>query len=256
MRVLKTLVLALGIACAATAVSARDWADIKKSGTLIAASEGAYAPFNFFQGNKLTGYEIEVMDAVAKKLGLKIQWKALGFDALIGAVSQDRFDLAIASHGITEERAKSVDFTKPHYCSGGQIVVKAGGPLKAAELTGKVIGVQLATTYADAAKKVTGAKEVKTFPKDTDAQQALMAGRLDAWVTDRFVAKEAIEKAGKGKLNAGDMLFIEQVATVIKKGNTGLRDEINGALQALKADGTLKKISEKWFKEDVTCPNL
>ncbi len=253
MRAIKTFVIGIGLACAFSAAQARDWAEIKKSGTLIAATEGAYAPFNYFQGNKLVGFEIDVMDAVAKKLGLKIQWKTIGFDALIPAVSQDRFDLAIAGHAITEERSKSVDFSNPHYCSGGQIVAKAGGPLKAADLGGKLIGVQIGTTYADAAKKVTGAKEVKTFPKNTDAQQALLAGRIDAWVTDRFVGMEAIEKSSKAKLASGEMLFVEHIATVIKKGNTGLRDEINGALAALKADGTLKKISEKWFKQDVSC---
>lgn len=253
MRAIKTFVIGLGLACAFTAVQARDWAEIKKSGTLIAATEGAYAPFNYFQGSKLVGFEIDVMDAVAKQLGLKIQWKTIGFDALIPAITQDRFDLAIAGHAITDERSKSVDFAKPHYCSGGQIIAKAGGPLKAAELGGKVIGVQIGTTYADAAKKVTGAKEVKTFPKNTDAQQALLAGRIDAWVTDRFVGMEAIQKSPKAKLGSGEMLFVEHIATVIKKGNTGLRDEINGALAALKADGTLKKISEKWFKEDVSC---
>lgn len=254
MRALKTLALAIGIACAATAVQARDWAEIKKSGTLLAATEGAFAPFNYFEGKKLTGYEIDVMEAVAKKLGLKLEWKALSFDALIAAVGQNRFDLAIASHGITEERAKAVDFTSPHYCSGGQIVAKANGPLTAADLKGKVIGVQLATSYADAAKKVSGAKEVKTFPKDTDVQQALIAGRLDAWVTDRFGAKEALEKNPKAGLKAGEMLFVERIATVVRKNNPELLAQLNKALAELKADGTLKAISMKWFKEDITCP--
>lgn len=252
---LKTLAFALGIACAVTAVQARDWAEIKKSGTLLAATEGAFAPFNFYQGKKLTGYEVEVMEAVAKKMGLKLEWKTLSFDALIASVNQKRFDVAIASHGITEERSKSVDFSAPHYCSGGQIIAKAGGPLKAADLTGKVLGVQLATTYAEAAKKVTGAKEVKTFTKDTDAQQALSAGRIDAWVTDRFVGKEAIEKNAAAGLKAGEMLFVERIATVVRKNNPELLAELNKALAALKADGTLKAISEKWFKEDITCPN-
>lgn len=246
--------LALGLVCAFGA-QARDFDTIKKSGVLKAASEGAYAPFNYFEGKKLTGYEIDVMEALGKKMGLKVEWKTLGFDALIAAVKQDRFDLAIASHGITEERAKSVDFTTPHYCSGGQIVTKAGGPLKVADLSGKVLGVQLATSYADAAKQVSGAKEVKTFPKDTDAQQALINGRVDAWITDRFVAKEAVEKNAKAGLKTGEMVFIERVATITGKGNKSLTDALNKALAEAKADGTLKAISEKYFKEDITCPN-
>lgn len=255
MRVIHSLAVAFGLACAVLPAQARDWATIKQSGSIVVASEGAYAPFNYFQGSTLTGYEIDVMNAMAAKLGLKVEWRALGFDALIASIRQDRFDAAIASHGITEERQKSVDFTTPHYCSGGQIVTKEGGPTKGSELANKVIGVQLATTYADAAKKVTGAKEVKTFPKDTDAQQALISGRVDAWVTDRFVAKSAVEKNASAGLKIGELLFVERIATVVRKGNSELRDQLNKALAELKADGTLKKISEKYFKEDITCQN-
>lgn len=255
MRAIHILALALGLTCAATSAQARDWATIKQSGSIVVASEGAYAPFNYFQGSTLSGYEIDVMEAMAAKLGLKVEWRALSFDALIASIRQDRFDAAIASHGITEERQKSVDFVNPHYCSGGVVVAKTGGPLKAAELANKVIGVQLATTYADAAKKVTGAKEVKTFPKDTDAQQALLSGRVDAWVTDRFVAKSAVEKNASAGLKTGDMLFVERDAAIVRKGNAELRDHLNKALADIKADGTLHKISEKYFKEDITCQN-
>jgi polar amino acid transport system substrate-binding protein len=251
MRSISALLLALGFALAAPA-QAREWATIQQSGTIVAATEGAYPPFNYFQGKKLTGYEVEVMEAVAAKLGLKLEWRTLGFDAQVAAVALDRFDLAIASHGITEERQKSVDFTLPHYCSGGQIVSQPGGPLKAADVQGKVLGVQLATTYADAARKLSGVKEVKTYTKDTDAQQALLARRVDAWVTDRFVAQTAIQKAG-GKLKGGDMVFVERVAMILRKGNTELAGKLNQALKDLHTDGTLKRISEKYFKEDVTC---
>lgn len=255
MRAIKLIVAAIGITLAASGAQARDWASIKQSGTIIAASEGAYPPFNFYQGSRLTGYEIEVMEAVAKKLGLNIEWRALAFDALIASIRQDRFDVAIASHGYTEERAKSVDFTQPHYCSGGQIIAKAGGPLKAGDLNAKVLGVQLATTYADAAKKVSGAKEVKTYPKDTDALQALIGGRVDAWITDRFVAKSALAKNASAGLKAGDMVFVERVSMIHRKGNSELGAQLNRGLAAIKADGTLKAISDKYFQEDITCSN-
>lgn len=255
MRAIQTLALAISLVCAATCAQARDWATIKQSGTIVAASEGAYPPFNYFHGSKLTGYEIDVMEAVAKKLGLQVEWRALAFDALIASIRQDRFDVAIASHGITEERQKSVDFTNPHYCSGGQIVAKAGGPLKATELNGKTLGVQLATTYADAAKKVSGAKEVKTYPKDTDALQALLGGRVDAWITDRFVAKSALTKNASEGIKAGEMVFVERDAMILRKGNQELRDQLNKGLAEIKADGTLKAISEKYFQEDISCAN-
>ena len=115
-------------------VQARDWSVIEKSGTIIAATEGAFAPFNYYEGSTLTGYEVDVAEALAKKMGLKLEWRVVPFDAQLAAVRQDRFDFAIASHGYTKERAKAVDFATPHYCTGGQIAAPANGPLTKAAL--------------------------------------------------------------------------------------------------------------------------
>ena len=137
-------------------IEAREWNVIKDSGTIIAATEGAFFPFNYFDGPKLTGYEVDVAEAVAKKLGLKLEWRVVPFDAQLASIRQDRFDFAIASHGYTEERAKAVDFANPHYCTGGQIAAPKNGSLTAASLKGKTVGVQLATSYFDSAKKISG----------------------------------------------------------------------------------------------------
>jgi polar amino acid transport system substrate-binding protein len=147
-------------------VEAREWDAIKQSGTLIAATEGGFQPFNYYDGPKLTGFEVDLAEAIAKKLGLKLEWRVVPFDGQIAALKQDRFDFAIASHGYTAERAKSVDFANPHYCTGGQIAAHKDGPLTVAALDGKTVGVQLATSYADAAKKVKGIKTIKTYKGD------------------------------------------------------------------------------------------
>jgi polar amino acid transport system substrate-binding protein len=243
------------MAATLTVGHARDLESIKKAGVIQVATEGAFAPFNYFLGTRLTGYEVDVAEAVAKKLGLQIEWKALAFDALISAVRQDRFDAAIASHGYTDERAKSVDFTSPHYCSGGQVVARSGGPKSVADLKDKVVVVQLATTYADAVAKLTGIKEVKTLPKDTDALSALLGQRADAWVTDKFVAKNSAGKVGGNKLQLGEMVFTERISFILKKGNPELKAALSQAVDALKADGTLAGISKRWFDEDISaCP--
>ena len=113
--------LGLLLASAFTA-QARSLDEVKKDGKINIATEGQFAPFNFFLGSKLSGFEVELAELVAKKMGVTIEWKALGFDALLAGLRQDRWDLVIASHGITEERAKAVTFAEPHYCSGGAIV--------------------------------------------------------------------------------------------------------------------------------------
>ncbi|CAN5282393.1 ABC transporter substrate-binding protein [soil metagenome] len=245
----------LALLCCVLALSAqaRSYEDIKKDGKIIIATEGQFAPFNFFQGSKLTGFEVEVADAVAAKMGLKAEWKALGFDALLAGLRQDRWDMVIASHGITEERAKAVTFTDPHYCSGGIIVSKEGALKTAADLKDKTISVQIGTTYYENVKKVAAVKEIKTFPQDSDARSALASGRVDAWVTDRFVAKGALEANPGLGLKAGDYLFVERIASAVSKGNTGLAAEINKALAAIQADGSYAAISKKWFGEDIRC---
>lgn len=248
----KSMWLVLASAAVVT-VQARPIEAIKKDGKLIVATEGQFSPFNFFQGSKLTGFEVEVAEAMAAKMGLKIEWKTIGFDALLTGLQQDRWDMVIASHGITEERAKAVSFGEPHYCSGGVVVAKDPAIKGAKELAGKVVAVQVGTTYLENVKKISGVKEVKTFPQDTQSRAALQTGKVDAWVTDKFLAMTAAKEDAKFGLKIGDFLFVERIAPAVAKGNTALVGEVNKALAAVMADGSYAKISQKWFKEDIRC---
>ncbi|HNC50829.1 MAG TPA: ABC transporter substrate-binding protein [Accumulibacter sp.] len=232
---------------------AREWDAIKSSGTIVAATEGGFQPFNYYDGPKLTGFEVELAEAIAKKLGLKLEWKVVPFDAQLAALKQDRFDFAIASHGYTEERAKSVDFAHPHYCTGGQIAAYKDGPLTVAALNGKTVGVQLATTYADAAKKVKGVKTVKTYKGDPEAFSALRAKKVDAWISDKFTVKATLEKNPDAGISGGEMVFVERVSMILRKNNKALEDKLNQALAEVMKDGTYKALSEKYFKEDISC---
>jgi len=226
---------------------------IKQSGKLVAATEGQFAPFNYFEGSKLTGFEVDLAELLAKKMSLSIEWKTVGFDALLTGLAQDRWDLVIASHGITEERAKAVLFMSPHYCSGGMIVSRDPAVKSAKDLAGKTIAVQTGTTYLENAKKVAGVKDVRNYPSDTDARSALVSGRVDAWVTDRFGAIEAARKNPQLKLHQGELIFTERIAAAAAKGNTALAKAWNEALAASMADGSYAALSKKYFGEDVRC---
>lgn len=252
-RPLTTLCLAALIALAPGVSAARTLEAIKASGKLVVATEGAYPPFNFYQGSKLTGFEVELAEAVARKMGLAIEWKALSFDALLAGLKQDRWDMVVASFGITEERARAVTFTQPYYCSGGIIVSRDPAIRSAATLAGKTVAVQTGSTYMKSVSQVAGVKEVKNFPQDTDARSALVNGRVDAWVSDRFAVKVAIDGSPKSGLKTGDFLFIEKIAPAIQKGNAPLAVAVDKALAELMADGSYKAISEKYLKEDVRC---
>jgi polar amino acid transport system substrate-binding protein len=252
MRTLSRL-FALLLAVAATTAHARTFEEIKADGKIIIATEGAFPPFNFFQGPKLSGFEIDVAEALAKKLGVAIEWRALSFDALLAGLRQDRWDLVIASFGITPERAKAVTFTDPHYCSGGVIVAKDPAIKAVKDMAGKTVAVQTGTTYLENVKKLSGVGEVKNFPKDTDARAALMAGRVQVWVTDKFVAKQALEADPGAGLKMGDFVFVEKIASAVKKGNGSLEAAYNKALAEILADGTYEAISKRWMKEDIRC---
>ena len=102
-------------------------------------------------------------------------------------------------------------------------------------------------------QKLSGLKEVRNYPKDTDAHAALVAGRVDAWVTDKFVAKDALKADPKSGLHMGDFVFVERIASAIKKGNGTLEAAVDKALAEILADGTYEAISRKYFGEDIRC---
>ena len=252
MRFLRSVVVA-ALALVAVTAEARTFEEIKKSGTIVIASEGAFPPFNYFQGPTLSGFEIDLAEALAHKMGVKIEWRALAFDALLAGLRQDRWDAVYASFGITPERAKAVTFTEPYYCSGGVIVAKDPAVKSVPDLKGKVISVQTGTTYLEHVEKLPGVGTVKNFPKDTDARAALVNGRVQAWVTDRFVAKEALQADPKAGLHMGDFVFVEKIAPAVQKGNASLAKALDKALAEIMADGTYEKLSKKYFNVDIRC---
>lgn len=251
-RIKKWALLGLLMA-SALAAQARSLDAVRKEGKIVIATEGQFAPFNFFQGAKLSGFEIELAELVAKKMGVGIEWKALSFDALFAGLGQDRWDLVIASHGITDERAKAVTFADPHYCSGGVIVSLDPAIHRVPDLKGKVIAVQTGSAYLDNVKKLSGVKDVKNFPQDTDARGALINHRVDAWVTDKFVVVAAMAASPNAGLKLGDFLFVERIAAAVAKGNASLAKGYNDGLAAVMADGSYASLSKKYFHEDVRC---
>ena len=244
---------ALLLALVASSGEARTFEEIKKSGKVVAASEGAFPPFNFFKGPTLSGFEIDLANELAKRMGVGVEWRALSFDALLAGLRQDRWDVVLASFGVTEERSKAVTFTNPYYCSGGVIIAKDSSIKTVKDLGGKVVAVQTGTTYLEHVQKIPGVKDVKNFPRDTDARAALVNGRVDAWVTDRFVAKTALEADPNAGLKMGDFVFVERIAPAVKKGNTTLAQAVDKALAEVMADGTYERLSKQYFGEDIRC---
>ncbi len=232
---------------------ARDAKTVLASKKLIASTEGAFPPFNYSKEGKLTGFEIELTELLAKKMGLALEWKTMSFDSLLIAVSQDKADLAIASHGITPEREKAVTFSDPHFCTGAVIVSLPGGPKVRGDLAGKKVGVQIGTTFLTSLRTIPGIAEVKSFPKDTDALMALKSNKIDAWVTDLFVALEAKKKVIDAKIEINQPIFEERIAIAVQKDNKDLLALINGALKEILKNGEYAKLSTQYFGRDIRC---
>ncbi|EYB69241.1 amino acid ABC transporter periplasmic amino acid-binding protein [Deinococcus phoenicis] len=249
------MLLTLALALSATAsATPRTLDQIKASGTLKLGTEGAFPPFNFYQGKTLTGFEVDLGNALGKALGLKVEWVVQPFDGLLIALNQGRFDAVVASHAITPERQKAVTFLNPHYCSTVNIVARKGGPLSRQALAGKTVGTQIGTAQIPILQAIPGIKDVRTFPNDQTVLSALQAGRVDAWSSNGPVVAYMLKQTGQGgKILIGEAISRERNAGAVAKGNTALQGALNAALTRVQADGTYAKLSQKWFGQDIRC---
>jgi polar amino acid transport system substrate-binding protein len=232
---------------------ARTFSEIKKSGTLEIATEGAFPPFNFVRDGKISGFEIDLVNEMAKRLELKTKWRTVKFDDLLMGLFEDHYDLVAASHAKTAGRENAVDFLPPHYCSGGVIVSLKGGPKKLTELQGKHVGVQLGSIYTGFLDKHANAKTVTQYSTDPATLDAVLKRHVDAGLTDRFLLKQFVKS--HPELQAGEIVNPEEDAMAVKKGNTTLLRKLKGVLEAMLKDGTYAAISHDYFGEDIRCKN-
>lgn len=217
----------------------------------IFAASGEFKPFSYVKNDDLsmTGFDIEVGNAVGKELGLEPVQKRMKFKGLIEGIKTGRADAAVASHTINPERAKHVTFSTPYYYSGPQIFTRPDSKIKTVDdLKGKEVAVAKGSTYADTAKKYTS--NIKMYDSDITALKALSIGRHDAVITD-FVTGKSAKKEGF-KIQEQQLIERSEQAIVIPKDNSHLLKRVNEALQKLRSDGTLSRISQKYFGEDIT----
>ena len=222
-----------------------------EDGKLTYASSGLYKPFNFTEGNELTGFDVEIGAAIAKKMGLEPNPVTSPWETITQSLLGNKFDAIIGSMAITAERAERVSFSDPYYYSGGMIFVPAGNDdIKSVEdLEGKRIGVVAQSTYDTAAQKYTD--DIKYYNSDVVALNDLtVKGRLDAVITADVVGFEAIASGLEIK-EVGDPLWIEQAAVAVRKEDEKLLEDINAAIQEMVEDGTYEEISNKWFERNL-----
>ena len=217
-----------------------------EEGKFTTAASGLYKPFNYEEGGKLTGFDIEIGAALAEEMGLEHNPVTNPFETIIQGLIGKKYDAVLGSMAITDERAKTVAFSDPYYLSGGKIWVAEGNTeiKEPADLEGKKIGIVAQTTYEPAAKEFTD--DIQYYNSDVVALQELVPGRVDAVITSDVVGFEA-QKAGLEIKDIGANLWIEEAAIAVRPEDTALLEEINRALAAIVENGTYAEISEKWF---------
>lgn len=224
-------------------------AEAASGDVIIMGTNAEFEPFEYREGMDIVGFDVEVAQKVADKLGKQLQIEDMSFDSLIMALNTDKIDFIAAGMTATDERKTQVDFSDAYFNSKQMIIVKsADESIKTADdLVGKKVGVQLGTTGDLFASSTEGIAEVAQFPAGTQAVMDLKNGKIDAVIIDEEPAKKMTE--GQSDLKLLDAPFVEEeYAIAIKKGNEDLLKAVNETLAEIKADGTYDEIYTKYFE--------
>ncbi|ODY46790.1 amino acid ABC transporter substrate-binding protein [Vibrio parahaemolyticus] len=217
---------------------------------------GRYFPFTFVKQDKLQGFEVDMWDEIGKRNDYKIEYVTSNFSGLFGLLETGRIDTISNQITMTDERKAKYLFADPYVIDGAQITVRKGNDsIKGVDdLAGKTVAVNLGSNFEQLLRQYDkdGKINIKTY--DTGIEHDVALGRADAFVMDRLSALELIKKTGLPLVLAGEPFETIQNAWPFVNNEKGqkLQAEVNKALAEMRADGTVEKISVKWFGADIT----
>ncbi|MFM2485931.1 amino acid ABC transporter substrate-binding protein [Celerinatantimonas yamalensis] len=236
-------------------ISSQAWA---KDEVVKVGMSGGYFPFTFVHNDKLQGFEVDLWKAIGKRNHYDVKFVTASFSGLFGLLQTGRINTISNQISITPARKAKYLFSNPYVIDGVQITVRKSTndihSLK--DLNGKTVAVDLGSNFAQILEKYNkdhhGSIQIKTF--NTGVEQVVALGRADAYVMDRLSAVQLIKKTNLPLKLAGQPFSKIENAWPFVDNAKGrkLRDQVNKALAGMRADGTLKKISEKWFNTDIT----
>jgi len=219
-------------------------------------TEGAYPPFNYVEGGKLTGFDVDIAWALCERAKLACEIVIQDWDGMIPALLAHRIDAIVASMSITEERKKRIDFTAKYYDSPNSFMAAKADhitDISPTALAGKIIGVQGSTTHQNYIEAKYKNIELRTYATVDDASADLAIGRLDLVLSDKVLLDAWLKRSPDGACcelvgeELLDPLFGEGQGVGVRKEDTALRDQLNAALKAILADGTYQAINAKYF---------
>jgi polar amino acid transport system substrate-binding protein len=233
---------------------------IKDKGTLVIGTDASYAPSEFLaaDGKTVQGFDVDLFNAVAKKLGLKTQWQPAKFDSIITGVEGKKYDMGVSSFTVNADRMKQVNMVS-YFNAGTQWAAAPGNPknVDPQKPCGLTVAVQKGTTQQEddlppkekACKAEGKPIKVLVYEGQDQATAAVGTGKADAMLADSPVVAYAVKQSG-GKIEAvGDIYDAAPYGYVIPKDETDLANAIVAALKSLDGDGDYKKILETWGVE-------
>jgi polar amino acid transport system substrate-binding protein len=240
---------ALVIGATAQFASAQTVDSIKKAGTIKVGMLVDFPPFGIMNtSNEPDGYDADVAKLLGKEWGVKVQIVPVTGPNRIPYLQSNQVDLLVASLGITEERAKNVDFSEPYAgISVGVFGATSTKVSKPEDLSGKTVGVARASTQDTAVTKIAPKDaKIQRFDDDASAIQALLSGQVDLIGVSNVVAAQ-IEQAAPGRFNQKIQLSQQVQGIAVRKGSAELLTAVNAFVAKVKGDGELNKIHEKWL---------
>jgi polar amino acid transport system substrate-binding protein len=254
------LSLMLVLACAVSAFAAGDgsFQRVKKQGYMTIGLDDAFPPMGYrTDKGELVGFDIDAANEVGRRLGIKIKWQPTAWDGVIHSLNAKKFDCIWNGMTITPERKKEVAFSKPYKMDGQVAVIRFGERRfrKLADLRGAKVGVQKGSSAVEAVKKLpVKPGQVREYEDNPKALLDLESNRLDTVVIDDATGRDFIAKRpGKYRILPGNITK-EPFGVAFRKEDVELRERVQKSLDAMVKDGTMAKISKKWFGEDITNP--
>ena len=232
--------------------------DIQKAGKLTVASSPDFPPFeSLADGGEVVGIEIDILNIICAELGVELDLQQVDFDSVLPGVQAGKYDLGASGISVTPEREENTLFTVPYCLAAQAIVVLKDSPITCkADLEGKTISVQTGTTAEEFC--MGAGYTVNAYTANADAQEALISGKVDAWVIDDLTAAEMVklynEENGETMVVLSEAMTTEPYAFAFKLGDDELVDAINEIINKLLADGTVADIFAK-YGAPYTAPN-
>lgn len=215
---------------------------------LRVGTDATFPPMEFVENGKRTGFDIELVEALAKAMGKQVEWVDIDFKGLIPGLISRRFDMAVSAIYITDERKKAVDFSNSYYAGGLVVMTKTGNTSikKLTDLDGKKVSVQVGTKSVAYLEEHYPKVQRVEVEKNQEMFNLVDIGRADAAVTGKPAAYQYL-RTRPGMRVLEEQLTTEEYGIALRKDSPELTKSVNTALAKLKADGTYAAIVKKWF---------